>query len=165
MSIDEQLTIEEGKAIIAGGLGRYELELVTSWCTPLYWAVRDGPRTVRSRNGTAFFLDAGEGLFGVTACHVIDGWTHSRANEDAGSLRLAGNGTSIPIDLDKSVIAMDRKIDIATFRVTEADVRSLGKQVLTGCQKTWPPGPPHERGGVYYCGYPGIGHAMSPLRW
>jgi hypothetical protein len=87
MSVDEQLGIEEGKAIIQGGLGRYELELVTSFCAPLYWAVRDAASSMRSRNGTAFFLDAGQGLFGVTACHVIDGWQASRASEDAGPLR------------------------------------------------------------------------------
>jgi hypothetical protein len=39
--IDEQLTIEEAKAIMHGGLGKAELELVTSFCAPLYWAIRD----------------------------------------------------------------------------------------------------------------------------
>jgi hypothetical protein len=136
MSTDEQLSIEEGKAIVQAGLGRYELDLVTSFCAPIYWAVRDAFRSVRSRNGTAFFLDAGQGLFGVTACHVIDGWQASRAGEDAGPLRLAGNGTSVLIEIDRAAIAMDREIDIATFRVTEADVKSLGKNVLTGHQKT-----------------------------
>jgi hypothetical protein len=61
------------------------------------------------------------------------------------------------IDLDKAAIAMDREIDIATFRVTDAEVKSLGKTVLTGHQKAWPPDPPQERCGIYYCGYPGIG--------
>jgi hypothetical protein len=67
MPVDEHLSIGEAKAIIGGGLGRAELELVTSFCAPIFWAVRDGLHSVRSRNGTAFFLDAGEGLFAVTA--------------------------------------------------------------------------------------------------
>ena len=34
--------------------------------------MRDQSATVYSRNGTAFFLDVGAGLFAVTAAHVID---------------------------------------------------------------------------------------------
>jgi hypothetical protein len=73
-------------------------------------------------------------------------------------LRLSGNsGKSVVIDFDKSAIAMDRDIDIATFRVREDEVKSLGKQVLTGNQNAWPPAPPKERGGIYYAGCPGVG--------
>lgn len=156
MAISE-LTADEAKAIMSGGLGDYELERVTGYCAPLYWAVRDSPCSVTSHNGTAFFLNAGEGLFAVTACHVIDGWMASRASEDAGPLRLGGDGRSVTVDLDRDGIAMDREIDIATFRVSERDVKALGKEVLTGNQKAWPPAPPEERRGIYYAGYPGIG--------
>jgi hypothetical protein len=72
-------------------------------------------------------------------------------------LRLGGDGQSVAIDLDRDAIAMDREIDIATFRVGERDVKALGKEVLTGHQKAWPPAPPEERCGTYYAGYPGIG--------
>jgi hypothetical protein len=81
----------------------------------------------------------------------------SRSSEDAGPLRLGGDGQSVAIDLDRDAIAMDREIDIATFRVGERDVKALGKKVLTGHQKAWPPAPPEERCGIYYAGYPGIG--------
>jgi hypothetical protein len=45
-SLEQQLSIEKDKAIMQGGLGKYELELVTSFCAPLYCgatygAVRD----------------------------------------------------------------------------------------------------------------------------
>ena len=36
-------------------------------------------------------------------------------------------------------------------------MKALGKEVLTGHQKAWPPAPPEERCGIYYAGYPGIG--------
>jgi hypothetical protein len=157
MSISEQPTADEAKAIMSGGLGDYELERVAGYCAPLYWAVRGSSRSVSSHNGTAFFLNAGEGLFAVTACHVIDGWMASRASEDAGPLRLGGDGQSVAVDFDRDGIAMDREIDIATFRISESDVKALGKEVLTGNQKSWPPVPPEERRGIYYAGYPGIG--------
>jgi hypothetical protein len=157
MSISEQLTAEEARAIMSGGLGDYELERVAAYCAPLYWAIRDTSGNVGSHNGTVFFLNAGEGAFAITACHVIDGWIASRGSEDAGPLRIAGNGQSVVVDLERDTIAMDREIDIATFRVSESDVMSLGKEVLTGNQKMWPPTPPDERCGIYYAGYPGIG--------
>jgi hypothetical protein len=140
-----------------GGLGKYELELVTSFCAPLYWAIRKQNGEVFSRNGTAFFLDAGEGLFAVTASHVIEGWRKSREYEDAGPLRVAGNGRSFQLDWETSVIDEHSEIDIATFKFKEADVKALSKNVLTGFQKQWPPDPPVERCGIYYCGYPGVG--------
>lgn len=54
-----------------GGLGEAELELVGSFCAPLYWVTGRMPDgSPIARNGTAFFLNAGQGVFGVTACHV-----------------------------------------------------------------------------------------------
>jgi hypothetical protein len=160
----EEPSIEEAKAIMRGGLGEAELRLVTSFCAPLYWAVRLPDRVI-CRNGTAFFLNPGEGVFGVTASHVVEeGWRASRLTEDAGPLRLAGNGTSLALDWDARVIDAHPKIDIATFRLTEAEIRSLGKFVLTGSQTVWPPGPPQDRRGIYYCGYPGVGTRHPSLQ-
>lgn len=62
MSGNPRPSIEEAKAIMRGGLGEYELALVTGFCAPLYWAVRGVGGHVRSRNGTAFFLDAEQDL-------------------------------------------------------------------------------------------------------
>ena len=69
-------------------------------------------------------------------------------------MRLGGDGQSVAIDLDRDAIAMDREIDIATFR---ARAKAIGKEVLTGHQKAWPPAPPEVGAGIYYAGYPGIG--------
>jgi hypothetical protein len=157
MSLEHQLSIEEGRALIRGGLGKYELELVISFCAALAWNVRSQNGDIHSRNGTAFFLDAGEGVFAVTACHVIEGWRKSREIEDAGPLRLAGNGYSVQLDWEASIIHAHSDIDIATFRIKPEEVKALGKNVLTGFQKQWPPEPPVERCGIYYCGYPGVG--------
>ena len=60
MIFEEQLTAEQAKAIIKSGLGIEELKLATSFCAPLFWQV-DDEGGVRVRNGTAFFIDAGEG--------------------------------------------------------------------------------------------------------
>jgi hypothetical protein len=154
--MDKITTIEEAKRVMSAGLGEVELKLAISFSAPIFWAtVKDG--RLRARNGTAFFLNTGERLFGVTACHVIDGWKQCPAEERPGPLRLAGMGTSVRLDWDDRLIDMDATIDIATFRVTESEVKTIGKTVLTGAQRNWPPGKPPTNCGVYYAGFPGVG--------
>jgi hypothetical protein len=148
--------MDEAKAIIRGGLGEAELRLVASFCAPMYWTVKRGGELV-TRNGTMFFLNTGERIFGVTVCHVIDGWQRSRASEVASPFRIGGDGTSILLDdWDRRVIDLDQSIDIATFAVTESEAKTIGKTVLTGYQRTWPPSPPSVDRGISYCGCPAI---------
>jgi hypothetical protein len=153
--MDKITTIEEAKRVMSAGLGEFELKLVISFSAPIFWATMKGGQ-LRARNGTAFFLNTGERLFGVTACHVIDGWKQCPAEERPGPLRLAGMGTSVRLDWDQRVIDMDAAIDIATFHVTESEVKTIGKTVLTGAQKNWPPGKPPINCGIYFAGFPGV---------
>jgi hypothetical protein len=158
-----QLSREEAIAIMRNGLGEYELRLVTSFCAPIYWVVGRKPdRSPIARNGTAFFLNPGSGVFGVTACHVIRGWTRDR-RDGAGPLCIAANGDPIEVDWSARVIAAHSAIDIATFRISADEVTRLGKTTLTGSQQTWPPKPPAQNCGIYYCGYPSVGtNSLSP---
>ena len=55
--------IEEAIAVIRGGLGKAELEFVASLTTPIFWVLRDSSGKEMVRNGSLFFLDAGEGAF------------------------------------------------------------------------------------------------------
>jgi hypothetical protein len=56
-----------GKRNNEGRLGEAELALAASFCAPLYWVNRIDARQIEVKNGGAFFLDAGDGPFGVTA--------------------------------------------------------------------------------------------------
>ncbi len=104
---------QEARAIMAAGLGRAELEFVTSITAPLYWIIREDERQYRVRNGSAFFLDAGAGPFAVTANHVLDGWHCDRAAGNVVGLQL---GHDLQLDLvgKNKVIAAHSGIDIAT---------------------------------------------------
>ncbi len=160
--MEKLTTIDEAKRVMSAGLGEVELKLTISFCAPIFWAtLREGK--LRCRNGTAFFLNTGEKLFGVTACHVIDGWKRCPAEDRPGPLRLGGMGTSVLLNWDQRVIDADASIDIATFNVDDSEVKSVGKTILTGAQKKWPPGTPPVSCGVYYAGFPGVGTIeMSP---
>jgi hypothetical protein len=148
-------TEQEARAIMAAGLGKAELEFVTSVAAPLYWLIREGDR-YRVRNGSAFFLDAGGGPFAVTANHVVEGWRKDRARGNVVALQL---GLDLQVDFEhrNAIIAGHDGLDIATFRITNDEVRSIGKTVLTGYQRHWPPLPPQPDRGVYYVGFPGAG--------
>jgi hypothetical protein len=145
---------QEARAIMAGGLGRAELEFATSITAPLYWIIREGPRQYRVRNGSAFFLDAGQGPFAVTAQHVIEGF---RRDSAAGNVVAVQLGLDLPLDFTSrhAIIGEHPDIDIATFRITEEEIAAIGKITLTGHQRAWPPSPPQQDRGVYYSGFPG----------
>jgi hypothetical protein len=144
---------KEARAIVSAGLGRAELELATSFTAPLYWIIRKADGKYRVRDGSAFFLDAGAGPFAVTANHVIDGWWQDRAHGNVVALQL---GLDLQLDLEgeHAIIAAHQGLDVATFRITANEIKRIGKQILTGCQKSWPPGPPKQGRGIYYSGFP-----------
>ncbi len=143
----------EARRIMAGGLGRAELEIVTSFAAPLYWILEENDR-LRVRNGTTFFLNAGEGVFGVTAAHVLDELQEHLA---AGRVRSAQIGRDHLLDLNgaHAIIASQSELDIATFRFSASEVAAIGKTILTGSQTAWPPVPPMVDRGVTFVGYPG----------
>ncbi|MEQ1719456.1 MAG: hypothetical protein ABL907_26270 [Hyphomicrobium sp.] len=147
------LSMDEAKRIMAVGLGRAELEFVTSLTTPLYWVIPaiDGAGLV-ARNGSAFFIDTGAAVFGVTAAHVIRGMQTACAEGGPISCQIGVFDLTDP----GCLIAIDDDIDIATFRISANEVRALGKTVLTGHQKCWPPSPPQPERGVTYSGFPGV---------
>jgi hypothetical protein len=145
---------QEARAIIAAGLGRAELEFAMSLTAPLYWIIREDENQYRVRNGSAFFLDAGEGPFAVTANHVVKGWRDDQAKGNVVALRL---GLDLQLDFagKNAIIAEHPEIDIATFRISRDEIGGIGKGVLTGYQRAWPPAPPQQDRGVYYSGFPG----------
>ena len=58
---------------IARRVGKAALEFAATIVAPLYWVGRNPDGSLYTRNGTAFFLQTKDALFGVTAAHVIEG--------------------------------------------------------------------------------------------
>jgi hypothetical protein len=153
-------SFEEAKAIMAGGLGKAELEFVTSLTAPIFWLLPGPDRKFQARNGSAFFLDADAALFGITASHVLRGWHKDRLERGASQCLLGAPDRS-PLSLDfdgkNRIIAQDDELDIATFQITRQEIAAIGRTILTGIQKSWPPPPPTVDRGIYTCGFPGTG--------
>ena len=100
------------------------------------------------------FLNAGEGPFGVTAQHVIEGWREDNSPGEVIALQI----DDLPLDLSEksALIAAHEGLDIATFRVSPDEISALNKTVLTGYQRQWPPLPPVQDRGVCFGGFPGL---------
>jgi hypothetical protein len=162
VAMSRQVSEEEAKRIMASGLGEAELRCITSITAPLFWVDKQGEKEFKARNGSVFFLDAGEGSFAVTAAHVIQGWRDDCRSENIVTLQVG----DLPVDFDgaHAIIASHAAMDIATFRITKREVESLGKTVLTGYQKAWPPRPPDQGKGLYFSGFLGVGRLWMSAR-
>lgn len=141
--------------MMKGGLARAEQEFAIKLTAPLYSIIRNEDGSVTTRNGSAFFLDAGSGPLGITASHVLEGLKRDRKEADVIAIQLGCN-EPLQFDIDQRVLDSDEKIDIAIFAIKNAEIEAMGNTILTGHQKTWPPLPPEVNRGIYYTGYPGI---------
>lgn len=144
-----------------GELEKAELKFTVSVTAAFFWAIRQADGNYVAKNGSAFFLNTGERLFGVTAHHVIAKWQQDRSQHDEVHCFLGGQGLACRF-IDDWLIDTDPCIDIATFDIPPERIRLIDRAVLTGLQKSWPPVPPKVDDRIYYCGFPSVGRAWSP---
>jgi len=151
----EQLDEESARKILTSGWGKTIHKLVYSCTVPLCWFVsKERGSKYKARNGSAFFLDAGEGPFGVTAAHVISDLQQAMQNDDpVEEIKLL----NLAFDMEKKnqIIDIDENIDIATFKITSDEIKSVGKIAITGSNRSWPPTPPQQGRGIFLAGFPG----------
>jgi hypothetical protein len=152
-------TPEEAKRLASGDCGRELQKAALQYAAPIYWTSTARPNGLddKIRNGTTFFVAAGAEPFGITAGHVYDAFVDAAI---AGSRCQIGTSTR-SIDLRERLISRGNDVDIATYRMTAAEIAATGAFVLTGYQSTWPPKPPDIDRGVFYAGFPGIERRIS----
>lgn len=125
------------------------LRTAGNYALPIFW---DESGIVKN-NGTAFILNTGERVFGVTAAHVFDGYMECVKSGAVKVCRLAG----INVPLQERLISKGTKdyIDIATFALTRNELAEFSSRTLCGDQNAWPPTPPKEGWAAVVAGYPG----------
>lgn len=126
------------------------LKSAANYALPIFWDVSG----IVKHNGTAFVLNTGAKVFGVTAAHVVDEYLQDVASGAAKILRL--NNINIPLQ-DRLISKVSKDyIDIATFELTPVEAAKFSARTLSGAQSTWPPSPPQEGCAVVVAGYPGV---------
>jgi hypothetical protein len=165
MDEPDAATIAEALAVIRGGLGQAEIEFVFSLTAPFFWVLRDSHGNEMVKNGSLFFLDAGQGAFAVTAAHVVTECLRDSKSPTFVQCMIGRHGKPAhPFHLGDRIIDAHAEIDIATLRFTPAEMQTIGRTVLTGSQGQWPPRLAEVDGGVTYCGYPGKGRRWLAKR-
>jgi hypothetical protein len=144
----QQLTDEQALALAKGPLGGELLRLAASTVEPLFWPV-GRPDNDLLRNGTTFFVNAGQGIFGVTAGHVFDAYVaHKR--DGGGPCHVGMQG--VAFDLEGRLIDRGRDLDIATYRIEPREIGRLGATIRH--EPNWPPPSTATGRGAFYAGYP-----------
>lgn len=120
----------------------------------LLWSTQARERStpLEYRQGSIFFLDCGRGPFAVTAGHVFEQFTADRAARRVRGVQIGKVG----FNPEERLIdwGRDRKIDIATFRVTPEEIAEIGKKIVQGIDGAWPQ-PPNLGETIFFGGFPG----------
>jgi hypothetical protein len=126
------------------------LKMAGSYAIPIFWVDNNNV----ANNGTAFILDTGERTFVVTAAHVFKDYIEAKTNVGIISCQLS----NIEFELEERLISCvgPKTMDIATFSITEKEIKRINKSVLRGSQKMWPPAQPNEGESVIVAGFPGV---------
>lgn len=148
VSMVQQLTEEQALALAKGPLSGELLRLAASTVEPLFWPVGP-PDSAVLRNGTTFFVNAGQGIFGVTAGQVFDAYV---AHKRDGGGRCHVGMQGVAFDLEARLIDRGRDLDIATYRIEPREIGRLGATIRH--EPNWPPPPTATGHGVFYAGYP-----------
>lgn len=104
------------------------------------------PHDPDHRNGSMFFIETGQGLFGVTARHVYEDYERCAAERPV--VCQIDNLLFNPVG---RLVSKGVQCDIATFKITPEELKSLGRLTTP-----WPPVLPKVGEAVILAGFPGI---------
>jgi len=116
---------------------------------PLLWHDLKVPWPKRLNGGSCFVLRFDAGLIGITADHVIKAYEQVR-NQMREPICLL---RTVRLNLMEALIDRDSKLDLATFRVTEAQL-SDSEALAIDCREEWPPPIPDRGREISFGGYP-----------
>jgi hypothetical protein len=146
-----ELSDTEEEALMRGPFGTELVNVIQPCVAPLYWQKAGSSDAASS--GSAFFVNTGKALFGITAGHVYDAFAEE-ASLDPGKVCWFYN---FPIaDLRSRLISKGRECDVATFEILPSEISRLDRRAAP-----WPPSIPPKGKSVLLAGFPGIGKRMT----
>jgi hypothetical protein len=135
---------------VASRLYREDAVTLTSRIArPLVWTDRYVPWPKILAGASCFILRFESRLVGVTADHVVRAFEKAerQARELVGILRTSR------LDLSSVVIDRNPELDIATFEVSEEQLRE-SEALAVDCRGEWPPPAPERGQKVSFAGFP-----------
>ena len=153
-----RLSEEEKKCVMSEGLGAALLNAGLPYAFPMWWGYEEPEAGLKLRNGSAFLVDLGQGVFVVTAAHVFREYVETKRTTVAIGCQF-GNALCDP---EAQLISCSDDLDIATFRVTPSDVNQIGKPVVTSGPPNWEPLNPKAGNFAFFAGFPAQTRGMTP---
>jgi hypothetical protein len=129
------LSEEQKKEVLSGGLGAAVLQSGLSFAVPLWWVFKTTEDDLGLRNGSACLVDFGDGIFAVTAAHVFREYVQTKEHMK-GIMCQLGDALFEP---DRQLIDCRDDLDIATFRVSPADISQINKPTVKPDPPGWLP--------------------------
>jgi hypothetical protein len=144
------LSDEARKQILSSGFGMDVLLSGLEFAVPLWWVFDDGEAGLILRNGTAFLVDRGHGIFAVTAAHVLKEYFAAKKIADNIVCQL-GN---IEFDPEARVIRSNDQLDIATLRVSDLEATQIAKAIVISEPPIFTPLMPAAGNLSFFAGFP-----------
>ena len=126
--------------------------VVMAYVDALFWThPRGGGVFVHAGtgHGSLFFLDLGGPTFAVTADHVLASYLKAKSEEPRLLCSIAG----LILSPEERLIDRDPELDLATFRVSRAELARIGRRPYACPPAQWPPVPPHPEEVVFFAGF------------
>ncbi len=133
-----------GSRIIHSGL---------EFAVPLWWLFQDHEEKLGLRNGSAFLVDYGSGIFAITAAHVFKEYCETNA--------IGCQLGCVLFDPEAQLISCRDDLDIATFRISAPDAKEIGKTIVTPAPPIWEPLNPAVGNFAFFAGFPAQTRGMT----
>jgi hypothetical protein len=128
---------------------------VRNYAAPIYWGVNQYDANSTLNNGTCFAVKISGKIIGITADHVLYGNKESYFSQKDKNPEMKLSICNLHIkDMESRIIDHDRGLDIATFNLTEDEVKQIGFRVYECAAEKWPPPPPQKGKGIVFMGFP-----------
>lgn len=138
------------KQVLSSGFGMDLLRSGLEYAVPLWWVFRSGGNSPILRNGSAFLVNCGSGIFVVTAAHVLAEYIAAKSDADDIVCQLG----SIKLHPEERLISRNDSLDIATFRLTEREAAHIGKAIVISEPSIWEPIAPAVGNFAFFAGFP-----------
>jgi hypothetical protein len=121
-----------------------------AFAVPLWWVSKDEGGNLDLRNGSAFLVNYGHGIFAVTAAHVFSEFRQAKGEAHAIECQLG----HAPFEPEARLISCRDDLDIATFRVSTTEAKQIDRRIVSTGPTQWQP--PTLRPGdfAFFAGFP-----------
>jgi hypothetical protein len=151
------LSEKDKKRILASGFGFNLLHSGLAFAVPLWWMYGDQEDNLRLRNGSAFLVNYGRGIFAVTAAHVFAEYREAKGTAHTIVSQL-GHAVFEP---EAKLIDCRDDLDIVTFRVRTAEAKQINTSIVSAGPPHWEPLSPAAGYFAFLAGFPAQTRGMT----